>query len=53
MFQNFYRSMHPVDVYALLDAALPQQWMGFVVLGAATVLTVVSIALVFFASAQK
>jgi hypothetical protein len=45
--------MHPVDIYALVDAALPQQWMGFAVLGAATVLTVVSIALVVYAGNQR
>jgi hypothetical protein len=41
-----YARMHPIDMFALVDSALPAQWIGFVALGAVALLTAVSIAFV-------
>ncbi|REG60811.1 hypothetical protein B0G80_3631 [Paraburkholderia sp. BL6669N2] len=46
MFFRFYGSMRLVDVYSVLDAALPRPSMGFLVLGVVTMLTAVSVVLV-------
>lgn len=41
-----YGSMRLVDMFSILDAALPRPSMGFLVLGAITMLTAVSVVIV-------
>lgn len=39
---------HWFDLYAIVDSALPAQWIGFIALGVVTVATVAAIGFVLF-----
>jgi len=50
---SFHPNMGPIDVYVILDSALPATWIGFAALGASAIATTVGIACVLFTDIKK
>ena len=46
-------SEHLIDLYAMVDSALPAQWIGFVALGCVAIVTAIAIAFLLFTDARR